>query len=82
MRFTKREGQVLALLVQGHTNKMIAATLGISDFTVRDHVSALLRKAEATTRTELVFRCAPSTSKGGEPRGPLHASDVGHALTR
>lgn len=56
--FTEREIEVLELLLQGRTNKQIAASLGISDFTVRDHVSSLLRKSGASTRTELAFFAA------------------------
>ncbi len=56
--YTDRQTEILALLAQGRTNKQIAAALGISDYTVRDHVSSLLLKTGAATRTELVFRCA------------------------
>lgn len=54
MEITKRERDVFGLLAQGKTNKQIAARLNISDFTVRDHVSALLRKKEVSTRMELI----------------------------
>ena len=42
-RTTPREQEVLQLVLQGHTNKAIAQRLGISDYTARDHVSAVLR---------------------------------------
>lgn len=51
---TKRELDVLILLMQGKSNKQIARTLNISDYTARDHVSSLLRKSGASTRTELI----------------------------
>lgn len=54
---TSREQQVLGLLLQGCTNKEIALQLDISGYTVRDHVSSLLRKNEARTRLELMARC-------------------------
>ncbi|CAM3461347.1 helix-turn-helix transcriptional regulator [Pseudomonas floridensis] len=54
---TIREQEVLELLLQGRTNKEIARTLCISDYTVRDHVSSLLRKGQARTRAELMARC-------------------------
>lgn len=54
---TSREQQVLDLLLQGCTNKEIALQLDISGYTVRDHVSSLLRKNEARTRLELMARC-------------------------
>ncbi|WP_416350757.1 LuxR C-terminal-related transcriptional regulator [Pseudomonas sp. 10S4] len=50
---TKREQEVLKSLLQGHTNKQIAILLGISNFTVRDHVSSILRKKGAGSRAEL-----------------------------
>jgi DNA-binding CsgD family transcriptional regulator len=51
---TKREQEVLQSLLQGKTNKQIAIFLGISDFTVRDHVSSILRKAGVKSRLELL----------------------------
>lgn len=54
MRITKREQDVFELLMKGKTNKQIAAQLKISDFTVRDHVSSLLRKANVASRMELI----------------------------
>ncbi len=54
MYLTPREKEVLGLLLSGHTNKEIAELLRISAFTVRDHVSRLLRKGRARNRTELL----------------------------
>jgi len=53
MTITERERDILKLLIRGKTNKEIARELDISRHTVRDHVSSLLRKQGATTRTEL-----------------------------
>lgn len=53
MKTTKREQQVLRLIAQGKTNRQIADELAISTYTVRDHVSALLKKQGVSTRTEL-----------------------------
>jgi DNA-binding NarL/FixJ family response regulator len=50
---TKREQEVLQSLLQGKTNKQIALLLGISDFTVRDYVSSILRKKGVGSRVEL-----------------------------
>ncbi len=49
---TKRETEVLTLLVSGRTNKDISAELGISQATVRLHVSNILSKLGARNRTE------------------------------
>lgn len=54
MCITSRERQVLGLLLQGHTNKEIAEQLCISGYTVRDHVSALLRKCQVKSRAQLI----------------------------
>lgn len=51
---TQRELEVLQLLLQGKSNKQIALELLISDFTVRDHVSSLLKKYGAVGRGELI----------------------------
>jgi DNA-binding NarL/FixJ family response regulator len=51
---TERESQVLQLLAQGLANKQIAISLGISEHTVKFHVSSLYGKLGATNRTEAV----------------------------
>jgi DNA-binding NarL/FixJ family response regulator len=53
---TPRESDVLQLLARGRSNKQIAATLGVSERTVKFHVSALFTKLGATNRTEAVTR--------------------------
>lgn len=53
---TARESEVLTLLADGAANKEIAARLGISEHTVKFHVSAILNKLGAATRTEAVTR--------------------------
>jgi two-component system, NarL family, response regulator LiaR len=49
---TKREREVLVLLVVGQTNNTIAAQLGIGHGTVRLHVSSILAKLGVSNRTE------------------------------
>lgn len=49
-----REREVLALVATGLPNKSIARALGISDHTVKFHVSSVLTKLNAGSRTEAV----------------------------
>jgi DNA-binding CsgD family transcriptional regulator len=51
---TPRELEVLALVARGRSNRQIASALGLSEWTVQDHVKALLAKFEVTSRGELV----------------------------
>ena len=53
---TPREVQVLELLAEGLPNKAIAERLGISDQTVKFHVSAISGKLGAANRTDAVRR--------------------------
>ena len=49
-----RETDVLRMLAEGLVNKDIAACLGISEHTVKFHISSILDKLGASTRTEAV----------------------------
>ncbi len=53
---TSREKEILALLANGARNKDIADTLFISERTVKVHVTSLMRKLDANTRTEAVAK--------------------------
>ena len=49
---TPREREILCLLVDGQSNKVIGRNLGISDGTVKLHVKAILRKLKVHSRVE------------------------------
>ena len=49
---TPREVEILCLLAEGQSNKLIARNLGISDGTVKLHVKAILRKLDVHSRVE------------------------------
>jgi NarL family two-component system response regulator LiaR len=49
---TKREREVLALLVEGLNNTQIAERLGVSPSTIKSHVSHILAKLGVASRTE------------------------------
>ncbi len=51
---TERELEVLGLLSKGLANKQIAMELGISEHTVKFHVSSIYQKLNVTNRTEAV----------------------------
>ncbi len=51
---TPREVEVLSLLAEGASNKMIAQRLGISAHTAKFHVGKVLEKLDATGRTDAV----------------------------
>ena len=51
---TDRESEVIGLLAKGLANKQIAAALGISEHTVKFHVSSIYSKLNVTNRTEAV----------------------------
>jgi DNA-binding NarL/FixJ family response regulator len=53
---TPRERQVLDLLAAGRRNSAIAAELGLSEKTVRNHLSAILTKLQVSDRSAAIVR--------------------------
>jgi DNA-binding NarL/FixJ family response regulator len=53
-RLTSRELEVLGLLAGGKTNKMIAASLSITEVTVKSHLQSIFRKLNVLSRTEAI----------------------------
>jgi DNA-binding NarL/FixJ family response regulator len=52
---TDRQVDVLALLMQGKSNKAIGRVLDLAEPTVRNHVTAVLKALNVTNRTEAVL---------------------------
>jgi len=52
---TKREAEVLRLMSEGKSNKLIGEYLFISEKTVKNHVSSILQKMEVDDRTQAVI---------------------------
>ncbi len=61
---TEREAEVAGFVAQGSTNAEIAHRLGLSLFTVKNHVSHILAKVGAQTRTEAAAAIIRSRSGG------------------
>ena len=52
---TARQADVLALLVQGKSNKLVSRGLGLAEGTVKIHVTAILKALGVTNRTQAVI---------------------------
>jgi TolB-like protein/DNA-binding CsgD family transcriptional regulator len=57
---TGRQLEVLALVMRGQSNKAICRELGLAEPTVKNHVSAILKALNVTSRTEAVIRVGAS----------------------
>ena len=65
---------MLSLVTQGRSNKQIAAELSLGLRTVESHVSSLLAKLGATSRTEAV---AHALRGAADPRGRIDGELLG-----
>lgn len=54
-RLTPRERQVLALIVEGKTNKAIGAALGIAEGTVKSHIRQMMLTMRVKSRTQMAL---------------------------
>lgn len=52
---SRRETEILHLVAEGQSNKEIAAVLGISDQTVKNNITSMLRKLDVQDRTQAVI---------------------------
>jgi len=59
---TPRQKQVLALLLRGQSNKLIARALNLSVETIKDHVAAVLRTLKVSSRTQAVVAVSKMTN--------------------
>lgn len=62
---TPRQADVLAMLLQGRSNKDIARRLDLSVETVKDHVGAVLRALGVTSRTQAVLAVSELIQRPG-----------------
>src|SRR5450432_764053 len=63
-KLTPRQTDVLALLLRGLSNKLIARELKLSVETVKDHVAAVLRALGVNSRTQAVLAVSQMSSQG------------------
>lgn len=77
LSLTPRQTDVLALLLQGKPNKLIARELGVSVETVKDHVAAVLKALGVNSRTQAVLAVSQMVQRAPEQsfstfRQPAH----------
>jgi DNA-binding NarL/FixJ family response regulator len=73
---TARQGQVLALLMKGRSNKQICRELGLAERTVKVHMSAVLNTLRVSSRTQAVIAAG---ALGLDAESLLATSDTEHA---
>ncbi len=61
---TPRQTEVLALLLRGQSNKLIARELNLSVETIKDHVAAVLRALKVASRTQAVLAVSQMSHQG------------------
>jgi DNA-binding NarL/FixJ family response regulator len=77
VHFTARELDVLAALQRGRSNKWIANHLNLSENTVKVHIRHIMRKLNATNRTQaVIYSQTPSASHRDPGVVPSSASRV------
>ena len=88
---TRREREVMTLVVAGRLNKQVGAELGISEITVKAHRGSLIRKMQASSLPELVTMAAtlglglasdysPTQAAGARPLArPPHGFGLFHS---
>jgi len=64
VKLTAREHEIAGALTRGLRSSAIARELGISIYTVRKHISAILRKYDVTSQGELIARIFGQSSRG------------------
>ena len=74
-KLTPRQTDVLALLLRGLSNKLIARELNLSVETVKDHVAAVLRALGVNSRTQAVLAVSQMPGQGGIAPWPPRPSN-------
>jgi DNA-binding NarL/FixJ family response regulator len=66
---TPQQSRVLSMLAEGLLNKQIAYELGVSEATIKAHVSAVLQKLGVDSRTQAVIRLSKIGAEPLQPAG-------------
>ncbi|MCX7324341.1 MAG: response regulator transcription factor [Hyphomicrobiales bacterium] len=76
MSLTPQQVRVLMMLSEGLLNKQIAYELGVSEATVKAHVSAILQKLGVDSRTQAVILASKIAATGWSPSEPSSQSST------
>src|SRR5687768_13268042 len=68
-QLSKREREVVELLLQGKSNKQIALGLGIAESTVEFHLKNVYAKLKVSSRAEAILKLGKSTGRIDENLG-------------
>jgi len=64
-RLTPREREIIAGLLEGKSNKVIASEMELSDNTVKMHLTNIMKKLKVTNRTQIVLLLGHRQSASG-----------------
>lgn len=70
--FTKRELEVISLLIKGHTNQEIATKLFVSIHSVKKHLRSIFKKMDVSNRTSLMYKISESSLDKSSSRGAFN----------
>jgi two-component system nitrate/nitrite response regulator NarL len=73
---TRRQREVLALISEGKSNRMIAASLAVSEETVKVHVKQIIRRLKVANRTQAALVAAGARRPGGPVSPPPSPAEV------
>lgn len=76
---TRREAEILDYIAHGYMNKQIAVKLFISEQTIKNHMSSILRKLEVSDRTQAVVMAMQNgwvSSWSGESPEPVSGGKI------